>query len=80
MLTTGGAHPEGAAVSDQSGVDAVDVTTLVEGTLVTMDPERRVIPDGSVAVAGDRIADIGSAARSGRSTPTPSGSAASGAT
>jgi 5-methylthioadenosine/S-adenosylhomocysteine deaminase len=49
-------------VSDQSGVDAVDVTTLVEGTLITMDPARRVIPDGSVAVAGDRIADIGSAA------------------
>ena len=30
-------------MSDQSGVDAVDVTTLVEGTLVTMDPERRTL-------------------------------------
>ena len=38
------------------------VTTLVEGTVVTMDPERRVIDDGAVAVAGDRIAEIGDAA------------------
>src|SRR5262245_36212760 len=47
---------------DQADADAVAVTTLVEGTLITMDPARRVIPGGSVAVAGDRISDIGSAA------------------
>ena len=35
---------------------------LVEGTVVTMDAERRVIADGAVAVAGDRIAGVGDAA------------------
>ncbi len=38
------------------------MTMLVEGTVVTMDPGRRVISDGSVAVAGDRITEIGKAA------------------
>ena len=49
-----------------AGRDATEqtdpVSTLVEGAVVTMDAERRVIPDGSVAVAGDRIAEIGAAA------------------
>ena len=49
-------------MEDRSDAGAVDVTTLVEGTLITMDPARRVIPGGSVAVAGDRITEIGSAA------------------
>ena len=42
--------------------DSDAVTTLVEGTVVTMDAERRVIRDGAVAVAGERIAAVGSAA------------------
>ena len=37
------------------------VSMLVEGTVVTMDPDRRVISDGAVAVAGDRIAAVGKA-------------------
>ena len=40
---------------------AEPVTMLVEGTVVTMDPDRRVISDGAVAVAGDRIAAVGKA-------------------
>lgn len=35
---------------------------LVAGTVVTMDPARRVIRDGMVAVEGDRIAAVGPAA------------------
>ena len=35
---------------------------LIEGTVITMDPERRVIRDGAVAVVGDRIAAVGTAA------------------
>ncbi len=38
------------------------VSYLVEGTVVTMDPERRVINDGAVAIAGERIVAIGTAA------------------
>ena len=34
---------------------------LVSGTVVTMDPARRVIRDGMVAIAGDRIAAVGPA-------------------
>lgn len=45
-----------------AGTDGPSVSMLVEGTLVTMDPARRVIRDGAVAVAGDRIAAIGPAA------------------
>jgi len=32
---------------------------LIEGTVITMDRDRRVIRDGAVAVAGDRIAAVG---------------------
>jgi len=32
---------------------------IMGGTLITMDSERRVIEDGAVAIAGDRIAEIG---------------------
>jgi len=35
---------------------------LLEGTVVTMDPDRRVIRDGAVAVEGGRILDVGKAA------------------
>jgi 5-methylthioadenosine/S-adenosylhomocysteine deaminase len=34
---------------------------LIEGTVITMDSDRRVIRDGAVAVAGDRIAAVGPA-------------------
>lgn len=39
--------------------DPVDL--LIEGTVITMDPQRRVIRDGAVAVHGDRILAIGEA-------------------
>jgi len=32
---------------------------IVNGVVVTVDPERRVIEDGAVAIAGDRIAAVG---------------------
>jgi cytosine/adenosine deaminase-related metal-dependent hydrolase len=38
------------------------IDTLVEGTVVTMDAERRVIRDGAVAVDGSRIVAVGKAA------------------
>ena len=39
------------------------VDTLITGaTLVTMDVERRIIPDGALAIRGDRIAAVGKAA------------------
>ena len=41
---------------------AVSVDLLVTGgTIVTMDPERRVIENGAIAVRGDKIVTIGSA-------------------
>ena len=46
------------------GTDAAaePVSMLVEGTVVTMDAERRILTGGAVAVAGDRIVDVGDAA------------------
>ena len=35
---------------------------IVNGTLITVDAERRVIENGAIAIAGDRILDIGSSA------------------
>lgn len=32
---------------------------IVGATVVTMDPERRVLPDGAIAIEGDRIAAVG---------------------
>ncbi len=51
-------------MNDQRQDDHVDVSvsTLVEGTVVTMDSERRVIENGAVAVAADRIVAIGDGA------------------
>ena len=34
---------------------------LLHGTIVTVDPDRRIIEDGAIAVSGDRIVDIGPA-------------------
>ena len=47
--------------SQTADMTAEPVEMLVEGTVVTMDPDRRVIPGGAVAVAGDRIAEVGAA-------------------
>lgn len=32
---------------------------ITRGTVITVDPERRIIADGAVAIAGDRIVDVG---------------------
>ena len=37
------------------------VDLLIEGNVITMDSERRVLPDGAVAVRGDRIVAVGDA-------------------
>jgi len=37
------------------------VDLLIEGTVITMDPERRVLRDGAVAVRGDRIVAVDTA-------------------
>ena len=34
--------------------------------IITMDPQRRIISDGSVIVSGSRIAQVGKAAGTGR--------------
>ena len=39
--------------------DPIDL--FIEGTVITMDPERRVIRDGAVAVGADRIVAVGEA-------------------
>jgi cytosine/adenosine deaminase-related metal-dependent hydrolase len=41
-------------------------TILTGGTIVTMDPERRVIEDGAIAISGGRIVAVGPAADIGR--------------
>jgi len=41
--------------------EAVDIL-ITGGTVITMDPERRVLEDGAVAVTGDRIVAVGPAA------------------
>jgi cytosine/adenosine deaminase-related metal-dependent hydrolase len=47
----------GASVAKQLRL-AVD-TLIVGATIVTMDAERRIITDGAIAIAGDRIAAVG---------------------
>lgn len=37
-------------------------TLFTNGTVITMDPDRRIIEDGAVRVVGDRIAQVGSSA------------------
>jgi 5-methylthioadenosine/S-adenosylhomocysteine deaminase len=37
------------------------VDLLIEGNVITMDRDRRVLPEGAVAVRGDRIVDVGDA-------------------
>lgn len=50
-----------APVRAQNGPQRVDLL-VHRGTVVTMDPARRVIEDGAVAIAGDRIVAVGAAA------------------
>jgi cytosine/adenosine deaminase-related metal-dependent hydrolase len=51
---------EQAAGQPRSGVSRPAVDTLIVGsTIVTMDASRRIITDGAIAIAGDRIAAIG---------------------
>ena len=40
-------------------LESVDL--LIEGTVITMDPARRVIREGAVAVRGDRIVAVDTA-------------------
>ncbi len=55
-----GASPRKSGGPQGTG-PAEPVSSLVEGTVVTMDPDRRIIRNGAVAVAGDRIAEVGDA-------------------
>ena len=42
------------------GDDRIPADLLIEGaTLITMDEERRVLIDGSLAIRGDRIVAVG---------------------
>lgn len=55
-------RPAGTGAGGQAGV-AADVDLLITGgTVITMDPRRRVIEDGAVAIVADRIAAVGSSA------------------
>ena len=40
----------------------LDDLLIIHGTLITMDPERRVLDDGALAIDGDRIVAVGSSA------------------
>ena len=44
--------------SANSGLEPADIL-ITGGTLITMDPERRVLEDGAVAIVGDRIVAVG---------------------
>jgi 5-methylthioadenosine/S-adenosylhomocysteine deaminase len=46
-------------VADAAVASRDHVTLLVNGDVVTMDPDRRVLVGGAVAFAGDRIVDVG---------------------
>lgn len=46
-------------VAYAAGGETVD-TLIMHGTVITMDPTRRVIEDGAIAVVGSRIAAVGS--------------------
>ena len=44
-----------------SGTESADIL-ITEGTVITMDPDRRVIDNGAVAIVGDRIVAVGTTA------------------
>ena len=54
-------RPGGGGANAQDAAAEVDIL-ITGGTVITMDPRRRVIEDGAVAVAADRIVAVGSAA------------------
>ncbi len=43
-----------------AGQESVDIL-IVHGSVITMDPDRRVIEDGAVAILADRIVAVGRA-------------------
>ena len=49
----------GAAPGGQAGAAAEVDILITGGTVITMDPDRRVLEDGAVAIAGDRIRAVG---------------------
>ncbi len=49
----------GASPGGQAGAQAEVDILITGGTVITMDPDRRVLEDGAVAIAGDRIRAVG---------------------
>jgi cytosine/adenosine deaminase-related metal-dependent hydrolase len=49
-------HPAGASVRERADI------LITEGTVITMDTDRRVIDDGAIAIVGDRIIAVGTTA------------------
>jgi len=45
-------------MSEKEGSKTVDLM-IINGTVITMDGERRVIEDGALAITGERIVDVG---------------------
>jgi cytosine/adenosine deaminase-related metal-dependent hydrolase len=48
----------GAIREDRIDKEMMDIL-IVDGTIITMDSERRIVTDGAVAIKGDRIEEVG---------------------